>query len=148
MPQPIDENPGKPVNIWTHTGPKPLLSTNSPSGRPAREAVREASSAAIAQEAGKAICGPRVEGWTVVLRRQPVRMVAGQAEGGYADVFELICCDCGDDPDLDYREVAPRLQLARGPYPFADSVAAYEQHRRRHQPPGVTRRPGTVADAG
>ena len=39
--------------------------------------------------------------WTVVLRRQPTRMVDGQPQGGYTDVFELICCDRGDDPDLD-----------------------------------------------
>jgi hypothetical protein len=90
----------------------------------------------------------RVDGWTVVLRRQPVRMVEGRAEGGYADVLELICCDCGDDPGLDYREVAPRLQLVRGPYPIADGIAACEQHRRRYQQLEVTRRPGTVADAG
>jgi hypothetical protein len=80
---------------------------------------------------------PRVDGWTVVLRRQPVRIVEGRADGGYADVFELICCDCGDDPDLDYREVSPRLQLVRGPYPVAAGVAAYEQHCRLHQQPGV-----------
>jgi len=84
-----------------------------------------------------AIRDPRVDGWTVVLRRQPVRMVEGRAEGGYADVFELICCDCGDDPGLDYREVSPRLQLVRGPYPIAAGVAAYEQHRRLHQQLGV-----------
>src|SRR6516165_2305777 len=30
-------------------------------------------------------------GWTVVLRRQPVRIVAGQAEGGYTDAYELVC---------------------------------------------------------
>ena len=47
-----------------------------------------------------AIRGPRMYGWTVVLRRQPVRMVEGRAEGGYTDVFELICRDCGDDPGL------------------------------------------------
>jgi hypothetical protein len=95
-----------------------------------------------------AIRGPHVEGWTVVPRRQPVCRVEGRAEGGYADVFELICCGCGDDPELDYREVAPRLQLVRGPYPIAAGVAAYEQHRRRYQQLEVTRRPGTVADAG
>jgi hypothetical protein len=95
-----------------------------------------------------AIRGPHVEGWTVVLRRQPVRRVEGRAEGGYTDVFELICCYCGDDPDLDYREVAPRLQLVRGRYPIADRIAACEQHRRRYQQLEVTRRPGTVADAG
>ena len=80
---------------------------------------------------------PRVDGWTLVLRRQPARMVAGRPEGGYADVFELICCDCGDDPGTDYREVSPRLQLVRGPYPIAAGVAAYEQHRRLHQQLGV-----------
>ena len=36
-------------------------------------------------------------GWTLVLRRQPVRLVAGRPEGGYTDAYELICCDCGDD---------------------------------------------------
>jgi hypothetical protein len=91
---------------------------------------------------------PRVDGWTVVLRRQPVRVVEGRAEGGYTDVFELICCGCGDDPDLDDREIAPRRQLVRGPDPIAAGVAAYEQHRRLHHQLGVTCRPGTVADAG
>ena len=81
--------------------------------------------------------GQRGDGWTVVLRRQPARIVEGQPEGGYADVFELICCDCGDDPDLDYREVSPKLQLVRGPYPVADGVAAYEHHRGLHQRLGV-----------
>ena len=84
-----------------------------------------------------AICGPRVDGWTMVLRRQPVRMVEGRAEGGYTDVYELICCDCGDDPDQDYREVSPSLRRVRGPYPIADGIAAYEQHRRLHPQLGV-----------
>jgi hypothetical protein len=80
------------------------------------------------------------DGWTVVLRRQPIRMVEGHAEGGYTDMFELICCDCGDHPDLDYREVAPELQRVRGPYPVAVGVAAYKRHLRRHQqPPHATR---------
>ena len=67
-------------------------------------------------------------GWTVVLRRQPVRVVEGQAEGGYTEVFELICCDCGDHPDLDYRDVSPGLQRIRGPYQLAAGVAAYDKH--------------------
>jgi hypothetical protein len=71
--------------------------------------------------------------WTLVLRRQPTRIVEGQPEGGYTDVFELICCDCGDHPALDYREIPPRLQLVRGPYPVVAGVAAYEQHRRLHR---------------
>jgi hypothetical protein len=37
-------------------------------------------------------------GWTTVLRRQPVRIVEGEPEGGYTSAFEVICCDCGDDP--------------------------------------------------
>jgi hypothetical protein len=75
----------------------------------------------------------REDGWTVVLRRRPIRIVEGRPEGGYADMFELICCDCGDDPDLDYREVSPKLQLVRGPYPIAAGVAAYKQHCGLHQ---------------
>jgi hypothetical protein len=74
------------------------------------------------------------EGWAVVLRRQPARIVEGGPEGGYTDAFEIICCNCGDDPDLDYREVSPRLQLVRGPYPIAAGFAAYEEHLRLHQP--------------
>jgi hypothetical protein len=90
-----------------------------------------------------ATCDRRVDGWTMVLRRQPVRMVEGRTEGAYTDVFELICCDCGDDPGLDYREVSPRLQLVRGPYPIAAGVAAYEQHLRLHKQLG--RATGTKA---
>jgi hypothetical protein len=71
-------------------------------------------------------------GWTVVLRRQPVRMIEGKPEGGYTDAFEIICCNCGDDPDLDYRDVPPELQRIRGPYPIAAGVAAYKQHVGQH----------------
>jgi hypothetical protein len=59
--------------------------------------------------------------------------VEGQPEGGYTDMYEIVCCDCGDDPGLDYREVSPRLQLVRGPCPIAAGVAAYEQHLKLHQ---------------
>jgi hypothetical protein len=83
--------------------------------------------------------GPPGPGWTVVLRRQPVRIVAGQAEGGYTDEFEIICCDCGDDPGLDYREVSPALQRIRGPYPIASGITAYVLHARRHPNPRVRR---------
>ena len=82
-------------------------------------------------------------GWTVVLRRMPVRIVAGQPEGGYTDAFEIVCCDCGDDPDLDYRDVSPELQRIRGPYqPIADGVAAYEEHVESHGPCAQLRAPG------
>lgn len=66
--------------------------------------------------------------WTLALRRRPARMVQGQPEGGYTEAYELICCDCGDDPDLDYREVSPELRRIRGPYLIAAGVAAYGRH--------------------
>ena len=38
----------------------------------------------------------------------------GRPEGGYTDVLELICCDCGDHPDLDYRDVTLEYRAATG----------------------------------
>ena len=74
-------------------------------------------------------------GWTVVLRRQPVHLVEGRPEGGYTDSYELICCDCGDDPELDYRDVPADLQQIRGPYTVSAGIAAYGRHvRLRHLP--------------
>ena len=58
---------------------------------------------------------PPESSWTVVLRRQPARLVEGQPEGGYTDVYEIICCDCGDNPDLDYREASPGFSWSAGP---------------------------------
>ena len=72
------------------------------------------------------------DGWTVVLRRQPARVIDGRAHGPYTDAFEIICCDCGDDLGLDYREVSPRLQLIRGPYPITVGIDAYLTHLRLH----------------
>ncbi len=62
------------------------------------------------------------------LRRQPVRIVNGQAQGGYTGVFEVICPDCGDDPGLGYFEVSPRLQELRGPRPLEEGLEAFERH--------------------
>jgi hypothetical protein len=76
--------------------------------------------------------GPASLGWTVVLRRQPARIVEGRPEGGYSSMFEIVCCYCGDDPDLDYREISPKLQRIRGPYPIAAGVTAYSKHLRLH----------------
>jgi hypothetical protein len=70
--------------------------------------------------------------WTVVLRRQPLRIVQGRAEGGYTNVFEIICCGCGDDPGQDHREVSPQLKRIRGPYPIAAGVTAYQKHVGRY----------------
>ncbi len=80
-------------------------------------------------------CEQPTRGWTVVLRRQPVRVVGGRAGGGFTDVFELICCHCGDHPDLDYRDISRELQRIRGPYPLAAGIAAYEKHLKlNHEP--------------
>ena len=76
--------------------------------------------------------GQPEHGWTVVLRRRPGRMVAGHPEGGYTDTYEIICCDCGDHPDLDYRQVSPALQRIRGSYRLLAGIAAYEKHVGRH----------------
>jgi hypothetical protein len=90
-------------------------------------------------------------GWTLVLRRQPLRIVDCRAEGGYNDDYELVCCECGDDPDLDYREVSTNLQRIRGPYRFSAGIKAYGRHdrlqHRRRRPPvpaanGARRRTG------
>ena len=72
--------------------------------------------------------------WTAVLRRRPVRIVEGRAQGGYTNTFEIICCDCGDHPGRDYRDVSPRLRRIRGPYPIAAGVTAYEEHIELHHP--------------
>jgi hypothetical protein len=61
-----------------------------------------------------ATCDQPGGGWTVVLRRRPARVVEGRPEGGYTDAFEIICCDCGDHPDLDYSEVSPERQRSAG----------------------------------
>ena len=53
-------------------------------------------------------------GWTVILRRQPARIADGRFEGGYTDMFEIICPGCDDHPGLDYSEVSPELQWVRG----------------------------------
>jgi hypothetical protein len=87
-----------------------------------------------------------LHGWTTVLRRQTARIVEGQPEG-YTSAFEIICCDCGDDPGLDYSQVPPGLQRIRGPYPIADGIAAYEKHVDLHQQPGRYR-PGPATDDG
>jgi len=73
------------------------------------------------------------QGCSVVLRRQPASIIDGRPEGGYTDAFEIICCDCGDDPGLAYCGVSPELQRVRGPYPLAAGAAAYEKHIEWHE---------------
>jgi hypothetical protein len=94
------------------------------------------------KEAGMQDQSQRGHGWTLVLRRQPVRIVEGQPEGGYTDAYELICCECGDDPDQDYRQVSPQLQQIRGPYLFAMGITAYATHARQHGQQVITSQVG------
>ena len=86
-------------------------------------------------------------GWTVVLRRRPTRMVEGRPEGGYTDLFEIVCCDRGDHPGLDYSEVSPVLQRVRGPYPIADGITAYVDAPQAAPPAGACHQSGAVTDA-
>jgi hypothetical protein len=88
-------------------------------------------------------------GWTLVLRRQPVHLVQGRLEGGYTDAYELVCCDCGDNPDLDYRDVSPDLQRIRGPYRFSAGIEAYGQHDKlQHGQPPIPTASGTRRRTG
>ena len=61
-----------------------------------------------------AVRDQRGDGSTVVLRRQPARIVESRPEGGDTHIFEINCRECGDDPGQDYREVSPELQRIRG----------------------------------
>jgi hypothetical protein len=108
---------------------------------------------AMAEEATGQAAGQLVPGWTVVLRRQPARIVDGQPQDGYTDAFELICCDCGDDPDLDYRDATAEVQQIRGPYttqsalPHMNSMCGTTGGRRPHpdqspEAPAIVREPG------
>jgi hypothetical protein len=63
-------------------------------------------------------------GSTASLRRKPARITDGQIEGGYTDLWEIICPDCGDDGMRDYSEIPAELQDVRGPY--ADDEAGQE----------------------
>jgi hypothetical protein len=84
--------------------------------------------------------------WTPVLRRQPVHLVEGRPEGGYTDAYEVIC---GDDPDLDYRDIPPDLQRIRGSYRFSAGIEAYGQHDRlQHGQPPVPAASGTRKRTG
>jgi hypothetical protein len=84
-------------------------------------------------------------GWTTVLRRQPVRMVEGQVQTGYTNMFELICCECGDNPDVDYGNVSSELQQIRGPYQIAAGIAAYKQHLELYPHQRADRQPAPSA---
>jgi hypothetical protein len=65
--------------------------------------------------------------FTASLRRQLVR--PGRLEDGCTGMFEVICGDCGDYPELGYAQVPRRLQRVRGPYSTIEAgLAAYLEH--------------------
>lgn len=74
------------------------------------------------------VAGQSGHGRMAYVRRQPARIVDGRFEGGYTDLFELICPGCGDHSYLDYSETPPRLQWLRGPRPLEAALAAYHRH--------------------
>jgi hypothetical protein len=87
-------------------------------------------------------------GWTVVLRRRPIRSAEDRVQGGYTNMFEIICCDCGDHPDRDHRDVSPRLRRIRGPYSLAAGVAAYQEHLKLHHRPAQPAQGGQACAGG
>jgi len=70
---------------------------------------------------------------TVVLRRQPARIVNGETTGDDYPAYEVICRLCGDDPSCGYLDVPPRLQRLRGPYWLHPGVRQYEAHLEWHE---------------
>ena len=68
-------------------------------------------------------------------------------EGDYTNTFELICPACGDQPELDYSQVSPRLQWLRGPRTLQAGIAAYEKHLGLGPRPGEARRASSGAGA-
>ena len=74
------------------------------------------------------LAGQPGHGSTAFVRRQPVRIVDGRAEGGYTDVFEFICPGCGDNPHVDYSDIPSRLQRLRGPRTLHAALEVYDKH--------------------
>jgi len=109
--------------VTAGTAPRHPAGAASPAGPRHARGLQPGTDATTTPPAGQASHGLRA-----ILRRQPVRMVDGRAEGGYTGMFELICRDCGDHPGLDYSEVIPRLQRLRGPRTLEAGLAEYERH--------------------
>jgi hypothetical protein len=68
--------------------------------------------------------------WEVTLRRWPASLGSGDPDN--TDTYEVICCKCGDDPALDYRQASAGLRQIRGPYPLMAGVAVFVQHGELH----------------
>jgi hypothetical protein len=93
-------------------------------------------------------------GTAAFMRNQPACIADGHIHGGYNGVYELICPDCGDDPDLNYLEVTPQLQWLRGPRTLIGALTAYHKHlgipwaedAAESGPSGICRARGASAD--
>lgn len=109
--------------VNSETAPEHPADVAKPAGPRHARGPRSGTDATTIPPAGKP-----GHGVTASLRRQPVRIVDGRVQGGYTDVFEVICPDCGDHPWLDYCEVIPRLRWLRGPRTMEAGLAEYERH--------------------
>jgi ATP/maltotriose-dependent transcriptional regulator MalT len=69
--------------------------------------------------------------WMIGLRRRPAGLSVNHQDGG-ADMFEIICRMCGDDPALDYRQVSAELRQIRGCYPLRIGLVPFFQHQEFH----------------
>jgi len=78
--------------------------------------------------------------WIIRLRRRPAGLSNNHQDDG-ADMFEIICRMCGDDPALDYRQVSAELRQIRGCYPLRVGLVPFFQHQEFHD--GADRRSGS-----
>lgn len=92
---------------------------------------RETRARWLRPDAGGVVAAPAAgqpgHGRTVSLRRQSV-WSARDRVARRTGAFEVICCDCGDHPNLDYSVIPPRLQQIRGPYSLEAGIAALARH--------------------
>jgi hypothetical protein len=51
-------------------------------------------------------------------------------------MYELVCRDCGDDPQRSYRAVLAGRQQARGPYSVEAGIEAFVEHCEWHETTG------------
>ena len=74
--------------------------------------------------------------WTLCLRKQPAGVFDGQPDAGRPGMYELVCRDCGDDPQRSYRAVLAGRQQARGPYSVEAGIEAFVEHCEWHETTG------------
>ena len=66
--------------------------------------------------------------WTLCLRKRPASAFGGRPDDGRPELYELVCRECGDDPQCSYSEVSAELQRVRGPYPLEAAIDAFVAH--------------------